>query len=144
MFLNCGVGEDAWESLGLQGDQISQSKGYQSRIFIGRTNAETEIQIFCPPDAKNWLIGKDPDVGKHWRQEETGTTEDKMVGWNHWLDGHEFEQSPGVGDGQGSLASCSLWGHKGLDMTEWLNWTELKIHNLTFCNILQKRLCQFC
>ena len=73
---------------------------------------------------KNWLTGKDPDAGKHWRQEEKGTTEKNMAGWHHWLDGHEFEQAPGVGDGQGSLACCSPWGYKELDMTEWLNWRQ--------------------
>ena len=74
---------------------------------------------------KNWLLGKDPDAGKDWRLEEKGSTEDEMVGWNHQLNGHEFEQVPGVGDGQGSLACCSPWGHKELDMTEWLDWTEI-------------------
>ena len=81
--------------------------------------------ILWPPDAKNGLIGKDPDIGKDWKQEEKGMTEDEMVGWHHWLDGHEFEQAPGVGDGQGSLACCSPWGHTESDMTERLNWTEL-------------------
>ena len=76
---------------------------------------------------KNWLTGKDPGAGKDWRQERKGTTEDEMVGWHHWLDGHEFEQALGVGDGQGGLACCSPWGHKELDMTEQLNWTELGI-----------------
>ena len=87
MLLNCGVGEDSWECLGLQGDQ--------SWIFIGGTDAEAETPILRPPDAKNWLIGKDP--GKDWRQEEKGMTEDNMVGWHHQLDGHEFEQYPGDG-----------------------------------------------
>ena len=100
-------------------------KGNQSGIFIGRADAEAETPIFWPPDAKNWLIGKDPDAGKHWRQEEKGTTEDKMVGWHHRLDGHESEQALGVGDGQGGLACCSPWGHKELDTTERLNWSEL-------------------
>ena len=77
-----------------------------------------------PPDVKNWLTGKDPDVEEDWRQEETGTTEDEMVGWHHWLDGHEFEQAPRVGDGQGSLACCSPWGHKQSYTTERLNWTK--------------------
>ena len=99
-------------------------KGNQSWIFIGRTDAEAETPILWPPDAKNWLLGKDPDAGKDWRQEEKGTTEDEMVGWHHQLDGHEFEQAPGVGDGQGSLAGCSPWGHKELDTTKQLNWTE--------------------
>jgi len=97
----------------------------QSWIFIGRTDAEAETPIFWPPDAKNWLIRKDPDAGKVWRREEKGTTEDEMVGWHHWLDGHEFEQAPGVGDGQGGLACCSPWGHKVSDTIKWLNWTEL-------------------
>ena len=77
------------------------------------------------PDAKNWLIGKDPDAGKDWRQEEKGTTEDEMVGRHHWLDGHEFEQAPEVGDGQGSLACFSPWACKESHTTEHLNWTEL-------------------
>ena len=98
-------------------------KENQSWIFIGRTDAEAEIPILWPPDSKNWLIGKDPDPGKDWRREK-GTIEDEMVGWHHWLGSHEFEQAPGVGDGQGSLACCSPWGCKELDMTEWLNWTE--------------------
>ena len=85
-----------------------------------------KLQILWPPDVKNWLIGKDPDVRKGWRQEEKGTTEDEMVGFHHRLDRHEFEQAPGVGDGQGSLACCSPWGCKELDTTEQLNWTELK------------------
>ena len=74
---------------------------------------------------KSKLIGKDRDTGKDWRQEEKGTTEDEMVGWHHWLNGHEFEEASGVGDGQGGLACCSPWGHKGLDTTEWLNWLSL-------------------
>ena len=99
-------------------------KGNQSWILIGRTDAEAETPMFWPPDVKNWLTGKDPDAGKDWRQEEKGTTEDEMVGWHHWFNGHEFEQTLGVGDGQGSLACCSPWGHKESDTTEWLNWTE--------------------
>ena len=73
---------------------------------------------------KDWLIGKDPDAGKDWRQEEKGATEDEMVGWHHQLNGNEFEQAPGIGDGQGSLVCCSPWGHKESDTTEQLNWTE--------------------
>ena len=107
------------------------SKGNQSWIFIGRTGAEAETPILSPPDAKNWLIGKDPGVGKHWRQEEKGTAEDEMVGWRHRVDGHEFEQAPGVGDGQGSLACCSPWGRKESDTTEPLNWTELNWTDVT-------------
>ena len=100
------------------------SKGNQSWIFTGRTDAEPETPILWPPDVKNWLIWKDPDAGKDWRQEEKGRTEDKMVRWHHWLDGHEFGWTPGVGDGQGSLACCSPWGHKESDTTEELNWVE--------------------
>ena len=99
-------------------------KGNQSWIFTGKTDAEAETLILWSPDAKNWLIGKDPDAGKDWGQEEKGTTEDEMVGWHHWLNGHEFEQAPGVGDGQGSLVCCSAWGHKESDTTKGWNWTE--------------------
>ena len=100
-------------------------KGNQSWIFIGRTDAEAEALVLWPPDVKNWLIGKDPNAGKDWGQEEKGITEDEMVGWRPWLNGHEFEQVLGVGDGQGSLACCSPWGHKQLHTTELLNQTEL-------------------
>ena len=111
-------------------------KGNQPWIFIGRIDAEAEAPIFWPPDAKNWLLGKDPDAGKDLRQEK-GMTEDEMVGWHHWLNGQEFEQVPGVGDGQGSLACCSPWGHKQSDTTEWLNWAEL--NRTEVCRA--KRLC---
>ena len=87
-------------------------EGNQSWIFIGRTDAEAETPILWLPDVKNWLIRKGPDSGKDWRQEEKGMTEDKMAGWHHQLNGHEFEQAPGDGDGQGSLACCGSWGHR--------------------------------
>ena len=96
-------------------------KESQSWVFIGRTDAETEGPILWPPDGKSRLIGKDPDAGKDWRGEERGTTEDKMVGWHHWLNIYEFEQAPGDGEGQGSLWCCSPWGCKESDVTEWLN-----------------------
>ena len=99
-------------------------KGDQSWVFIGRTDDEAETPILWPPDAKSWLIGKDPDAGKDWRWQETGMTENEVVGWHHWHNGHEFESIPGVGDGQGDLACYSLWGHKELDTTEWLIWTD--------------------
>ena len=124
MLLNCGVGEDSWESLGLQGDQPVHPKGDQSWVFIGRTDVEAETPVLWLPDVKNWLTGKDPDAGKDWRREEKWTTEDEMVGWHHWLNGCEFEQIPGDGDGQGSLACCSPWGCKKSDMTERMNWTK--------------------
>ena len=105
--------------------QLVIPKGNQSWIFIRRTDAEAETSILWPPDVKNRLTGKDPDAGKDWRQEEKGMTEDEMVGWHHWLDEHNFEYAPGVGDGQGSLACFSPWGCKESDMNERLNWTEL-------------------
>ena len=123
MLLNCGVGEDSWESLGLQGD---------------------------PPDVKSWFIGKDPDAGKDWRQEEKGTTGDEMVGWHHILNGHEFEWAPGVDDGQGSLACCSPWGSKELDTTNWtelwdvlkLGWRYLSRNNMSHSRWLESLLVQ--
>ena len=198
MLLNCGVGEDFWESLGLQGDPTNpslkesydqprqhiqklrhyfankdlSSQGYgfssglvwmweldykeswvpkiwcfwtvvlrktlespldckeihsvhpkdQSWVLIGRTDVEGVTPILWPHDAKNWLIGKDPDAGKDWRQEEKGKTEHEIVGGHHWLNGHEFEWTLGVGDGQGGLMCCNSWGHKESDTTEQLNW----------------------
>ena len=103
--------------------KLVNPSGNQSWIFIGRTDAEAETPILWPPDAKNLLLGKDPDAGKGWRQEK-GMIEDEMVGWHHWLDGHEFEQALGVGDGWRSLACCSPWGCNESDMTERLSWTE--------------------
>ena len=94
-------------------------KGNQSWIFIGRTDGKAPT--LCLPDVKSWLTGKDPVAGKEWRWEEKGTTEDEMVGWHHWLNGHEFEQAPEDGEGQGSLACCSPWGCKEFDMTGRLN-----------------------
>ena len=100
-------------------------EGNQSWIVIERTDAKAETPILRPRDAKNQLIRKDPDAEKDWRQEEKGTTEDEIVGWHHELNGHEFEHAPGDSDGQGSLACYGPWGHKELDMTEQLNWTEI-------------------
>ena len=102
-------------------------KGNKSWIFIWRTHAEAETLILWPYDVKKWLIGKDPDAGKVWRQEEKGMTEDDMAGWHHWLDGHEVEQALGIGDGQGSLACCSPCGRKESDTIERLKWTEVNI-----------------
>ena len=99
-------------------------KGNQSWVFTGRTDAEAETPILWAPDSKSRLTGKDPDAGKDWRREEKGMIEDEMVGWHHWLNGHEFEQAPGIGDGQGNLACCSPWGPKELGTTERLKWTE--------------------
>ena len=97
-------------------------KENQSWVFIERTDTEAETPILWPADAKSWLIWKDPDAGKDWRQEKKGMTEDEMVGWHHWLKGHKFEQALRVGDGQGGLACCSPWVCKESDSTEWLNW----------------------
>ena len=102
-------------------------KGDQFWVFIGRTDVEVEIPILWPPDSKSWLIGKDPDAGKDWGQEEKGMTEDEMAGWHYWLNAHGFGWTPGVGDGQGGggLAGCGSLGRKESDTTERLNWTEL-------------------
>ena len=101
--------------------QSVHPKGDRSWVFIGRTDVEAETPILWPPDAKSWLIWKDPDAGKDWEQEEKWTTEDEMVGWHH--NGHGFGWTPGVGDGQGGLACCGSWCRKESDMTEHLNWT---------------------
>ena len=137
--LNCGVGEDSCESLGQKEIQPVHSKGDQSWIFIGRADVEAETPILWPPDVKNWLIWKDPDAGKDRRQKEKGTTEDEMVGWHHQLNGHEFDQALGVGDGQGSLECCSLWGCKELDAPEQLNRTDQE----RLCNYSQKSISLF-
>ena len=129
MLLNCGVGETLESPLDCKEIQPVHPKGDQSWVFIGRTDVKAEAPILWPPYAKSWLIGKDSDAGRDWGQEEKGTTEDVMAGWHRWLDGHEFEWThhhPGVGDGQGGLACCDSRGPKESDMTEWLNWTELK------------------
>ena len=107
--------------------QPVHSKGNQSWIFIGKTDAEAEAPILWSHDAKNWLIWKDPDAGKGWRQEEKEMTEDEMAGWHHQLNRHESESTPGVGNGQGCLACCSPCSCKESDMTERLNWTELSL-----------------
>ena len=111
-------------------------KWNQPWIFIGRTDAEAEVPILWSPDAKNWLTGKDPDAGKDWGQEEKGMIEDEMVGWHHWLDGHEFEQALGIGDGQETLACWSPWGRKESDMTEELTWQQV---SYSFFNIQWKK-----
>ena len=97
-------------------------KGDRSWVFIGRTDVEAETPILWPPNAKSWLIGKDPDAGKDWGQEEKGTTEDKMVGWHDQLNGHGFGWTPGVGDGQGGLVCCSSWSQTRLSYWTELNW----------------------
>ena len=96
-------------------------KGDQSWVFIGRTEIETETPILSAPDVKSWLIWKYSHAGKDWGLEKKWMTEDVTVGWHHWLDGHRFGWTPGVGDGQGGLVCCGLWGPKELDTTKWLN-----------------------
>ena len=109
--------------------QPVHSKGDQSWVFFGRTDAKAEIPVLWPPHAKSWLIGKDSDAGRDWGQENKGMTEDEMAGWHHWLDAHEFEWTLGVGDGQGGLAYCNSWGCKELDTTELRNWTSKYLIN---------------
>ena len=115
-------------SLDCKETQPVHPKGDQSWIFIGRTDAEAETPILWPPDVKNWLTRKDPDAGKDWRWEEKGQTEAEMVGWHHWLDGHESEQALEVGDGQEHLARCSPWlSKRQTRLSDWivLKWTLL-------------------
>ena len=140
MLLNYSVGEDSWESLELQ----VHPKGDQSWVFIAGADVVAETPILWPSDAKRWLVWKDLDAGKDWVQEEKGTTEEEMVGWHHWLNGHGFGWTPGVGDGQGGLACCIPWGCKESDTTEQLNWTELKVEWLHFstCFLILVFLCQ--
>ena len=107
-------------------------KGNQPWIFVDRLMLKLKSPLLWPPDTKSLLIERDPDAGKDWRQEEKGTTEDKMVGRHHWLDGHEFEQALGAGDAQGSLACYSPWGRKELGTTEQLNWLTNIYIMLTF------------
>jgi len=121
MLLNCGVGEDCWESLGLKEIQPVLSEGDQPWDFLGRNDAKAETPVLWPPHVKSLLIGKDFDAGRDQGQEEKGTTEDEMAGWHHWLNGRESEWTPRVGDGQGGLARCNSWGLKESDTTE-LNW----------------------
>ena len=114
MLLNCDVGEDSWESLALA---RRPNQSIPKEISPG-------CSLLWPPDVKSWFTGKDPDAGKDWRQEEKQMTEDEMVRWHHWINGHESEQTPRVGDGQGGLVCCGLWGRRvGHDWATELNWT---------------------
>ena len=112
ILLNCGVGEDSERPLDCKEIKLVSPTGNQSGIFMGKTDAEAEAPILWPPDAKSQLTRKDRDAGKDRRREEKGTTEDEMVGWHHQLDGHEFKQVLGDGEGHGSLVCCSPWGYK--------------------------------
>ena len=117
MLLKCGVGEDPWEPLDHKEIKSVNPKGNQPWIYMRKTDAEAEALIFWLPDAKSWLTGKDPDSGQDWGQEEKGVTENEMVGWHHWLNGHEIEQALGENEGQGNLVCCSPWGYKELYTT---------------------------
>ena len=125
--ISVGNEENSWESFGLQRHQTSQYKGNQPWIFIGSTDAAAEAPILWPPDGKNRLIGKDPNAGEDWGQEEKGETEDGIVRWHHWLNGHEFEKTLGDSKKQGNLACCIPWGHKESYVTEWLNSNNNKL-----------------
>ena len=141
MLLNFAVGEDSWESLGLQGDPTSRSFR-KSTLNIHWKDwcwswSSNNLTTWCK-ELTHW---KDPDAGKDWRKEEKGTTKDELMGWYHQLDGHESEQAPGTGDEQGGLAYCSPWGYKESHRTEQLNWNWAKltefytfnVQDLTFC-----------
>ena len=125
------------------GDQYWRIEVQPSWVFIGRSDAEAETPVLRPPHAKSWFIGKDSDAGRDWEQEEKGTTEDEIAGWHHGLDGDEFEWTLGDGDGQGGLVCCNSWGCKELDMTERLNWTELKIIS-SFHSSMWKEILNIC
>ena len=113
--------------------QPIHSEGDQPWDVFGRNDAKAETPVLWPPHAKSWLIGKDSDAGRDWRQEDKGTTEDEMDGWHHLLNGRESQWTPGAGEGQGGLACCDSWGHKESDMTEQLIWSELRGSGIDHC-----------
>ena len=120
--------------------QQNHSKGDQSWVFIGRTDAKAETPVLWPPHAKSWLLGKDSDAGRDWGQEEKGTTEDEMAGWHHWLNGRVFAWTPGVGDGQGDLACCSPWGRKESTwLSNWTNWLTVWLDKLFWISAVSMR-----
>ena len=122
------------------------AQGDEPWVFFGRNDAKAETPVLWPPYAKSWLIGKNSDAGRDWGQEEKGTTEDEMAGWHHRLDGHKFERTLGVGDGQGGLGCWDSWGRKESDTTERLNWTELNMldKEVLFKNHIIQLLWQLC
>ena len=124
MLLNCGAGEDAWVPWTARRSNQSILKEISAEYSLEGLMLKLKLQYFGHLMWRTDSLEKNPDDGKDWRQEEKGVTEDEMVGWHHWLDGHEFEWALGVGDGQGSLPFCSPWGYRESDMTEQLNWTD--------------------
>ena len=126
MLLQCGLENTLESPLDCKKIKPVNPKGNQPWIFIWGTNAEAEAPILWPPDVKSWFTGKGSDAGKDGRQEEKWRAEDKMVGWHHWCNGHEFGQATGGGEGEGSLVCCSPWSHKESDVTEWLNNNNLQ------------------
>ena len=137
MLLNLVLKKTLESPLDCKGIKPVHPKGDQSWILIGRTDDEADAPTLWPPDAKNWLIGKDPDAGKGWRREEKGTIEDEIFGWYLWLNAYAFGQAPGVGGGQWSLECCSPWGCKEQDMTEQLNWTNAPFQTPEMCEWLR-------
>ena len=135
MFANFGAGEDSWESLGQQGDQISQFWRNQPWIYIGRNDAEAEDPILWPHDVKSQLTEKDPDAGKDWGQ-ENGATEDEMVGWHHLLSRHGFEKTLGDSEGQGSLV-CSVHGVTKSVIPQ-SDWTTTTLYPKTTTKIFER------
>ena len=126
MLSNCGVGEDSWQSLGLQRDPTGPFWTDQPQDFFGKNDAKAETPILWPPHAKTWLFQwKYSDAGRDWGPKEKGATYEDMAGWQLWPVGCESEWTPGVGDGQGGLVCCDSWGCKESDRTKRLNWTEL-------------------
>ena len=123
-----------WSPLDCKEIQPVHSEGDQPWDFFGRNDAKAKTPVLWPPHAKSWLIGKDSDAGRAWGQEEKGMAEDEMAGWHHWLDGREFEWTPGVGDGQGGLACCNSWGRNESDTTEWLT-SLLKTQSLKILQV---------
>ena len=136
MLLNCGVEKTLESPLDCKEIQPIYPKGNQSWIFIGRTDAEVETPILWSHDAKSQPIGKDPDSGKDWGQEEKEMIEDEMVGWHYWHNGHEFEQTAGDNEIQGNLECCSPWGQKELNRAEWLNKNSDLYENITLYTLI--------
>ena len=136
MLLNCGIGEDCWESLSCKENQPVNLKGSQSRIFIGRTDAEDETPVLWPPDAKNWLIWKDPDAVEDWRREKKEMTEDKMVGWHHWLDGLELHSGSWRWTGKPGMLQSMGSQRVGQDWATEPNWFRSNLTLTQPCTVL--------